>query len=269
MTGQHGRGDEIIELGGGIFGLLSRPQGAPRTPCVVLLNAGFLPRWGPFRLHVRLARRLAAHGYPVFRFDLPGVGDTLALADRPLTLILREVLDALRSLVGYERFIVGGICAAADIAWQTALADPRVVGVILLDGLARPTWSYKLSRVQRALRAPVSTWPGKVRRLLARPDDDSTAPANALLRDWPAPGAERTQLQTLVERGVELFFLYTGGTSYFLHARQFIETFGPAARSGHVQFHHWPQCDHVFYDVADRDELIATVTRWLERPSTS
>lgn len=256
--------DQIIELGNGLFGLLSRPQHPTRSSCVVLLNAGFMPRSGPFRLHTRLARQLAARGYPVLRFDLPGVGDSVPHADRSQILILHDVLDAARLHSGCTRFVVGGLCSAANLAWQAALVDPRVVGTILIDAMARRTFSYTLGLLQRALRKPLPTWPRKLHRMLsARLGGEANA--NDFLRDWPAPGAERTQLQALVRRDVELFFLYTGGTSYFLHRRQFAETFGSAARADTVCFQHWPRCDHLFYDDADRAELVAGIGDWLEQ----
>ena len=39
---------------------------------IVLVSAGLVHRVGPNRLYVRLARRLAATGCPVLRFDLSG-----------------------------------------------------------------------------------------------------------------------------------------------------------------------------------------------------
>ncbi|MGA9422940.1 MAG: alpha/beta fold hydrolase [Rhodanobacteraceae bacterium] len=265
MNPGHGRGDEIIELGNDLFGLLSRPSAPSKGVCVVLLNAGFLPRSDPFRLHVRLARRLAAQGYAVLRFDLPGVGDSLSLTELPQSRLLHEVFDALGRRTGYTRLIVGGICGGADLAWQASLADPRVVGAILLDGLARKTFSYKLGRLRRAFRTPLSRWPDKLRRMLLHSPRDANAITVESERGWPVPGVEREQLQTLSSRGVELFFLYTGDTSYFLHRGQFDETFGTAARSANVQFSYWPETNHLFYDEADREELFSAIGGWLQQ----
>ena len=262
MKPVQGSADRILEVGK-LFGLLSQPEGPARSACVVLLNAGFMPRSGPFRLHVRLARQLAVRGYPVLRFDLPGVGDSLAHAECAQRLIVREFFDAVQPHTGCTRFVVGGICSAASLGWQVALDDPRVVGAILIDAVARRTFSYKLGLLRRAWRKPLPTWAAKLRRMVSGEDRD--AGEGDLLADWPAPGAERGQLQELVARGVELYFLYTGGTSYFLHRGQFSETFGAAARADTVNFHHWPRCDHLFYDAADRNELVTAIGAWLER----
>ena len=45
-------------------------------PTVVLLNAGIVHRVGPNRMHVLLARALAAAGIPSLRFDMSGIGDS-------------------------------------------------------------------------------------------------------------------------------------------------------------------------------------------------
>ena len=58
--------EAIVQLGGDRFGLLSGGDASVQGgTCLLLLNAGFIHRSGPFRLHVRLARRLAQAGIKV------------------------------------------------------------------------------------------------------------------------------------------------------------------------------------------------------------
>jgi hypothetical protein len=52
-----------------------------RLPAFLLLNAGLVHRVGPNRLHVKIARMLAAMGYVVCRFDFSGVGDSSVRRD--------------------------------------------------------------------------------------------------------------------------------------------------------------------------------------------
>ena len=62
-----------------LLGILTEPLvpvPAEPLPTLLLLNAGLLHRVGPFRMHVDLARRLARLGFPVFRLDLSGKGDS-------------------------------------------------------------------------------------------------------------------------------------------------------------------------------------------------
>jgi alpha-beta hydrolase superfamily lysophospholipase len=69
--------ERIVTLGSlGLFGVVCEPEVAPEGPAVVLLNAGVIDHVGPSRLWVEFARRWAAHGVRVLRFDLSGLGDS-------------------------------------------------------------------------------------------------------------------------------------------------------------------------------------------------
>jgi hypothetical protein len=106
--------DHIVDLGDDRFGILSRSgEAADSGVCVILFNAGFIHRSGPFRLHARLSRQLADAGHAAFRFDAPGIGDSIGRSDQPLVQTMRAGMDALERQFGYSRFVVGG-CAVAD-----------------------------------------------------------------------------------------------------------------------------------------------------------
>lgn len=254
---------EIVRLGEHTFGLLEVPASPHAEPlCMVLLNAGFIDRRGPFRLHVRLARALALAGIHTFRHDAQGIGDSLPRSDAPLLQSSLAALDVVAARTGCKRFIVGGICSAADLGWQLALADPRVVGVLLIDGVLRKGVWYTVGRLARALRKSPRSWMASI--ALRRRGAAAAAPtiSDDDLRDWPTPGAEREQLATLVARQVELLFVFTGGASYALHPRQFGDTYGAAARAPNVRSLYWPHCDHTFFAESHRRELIEAVGAW-------
>jgi pimeloyl-ACP methyl ester carboxylesterase len=258
--------EEIVDLCAGMFGLLTRPSGTTSASlCVILVNAGNMHRCGPFRLHVRLARRLAELGYATLRFDVPGVGDSLRRADKPQNEVMLEMLEQIQARTGYQRFVVGGICAGADTSWHMALADRRIVGLFQLDGLARRGIWFLAGRLARAMRKSPADWLARLRSRAPRGEPQPILVTPEDLREWPARGSERSQLAGLLERGVEWFALFTGGTSYLLHPRQFEATFGPAAHGGSVRFRHWPQCDHLFYAESDRERLIEELADWLRQ----
>lgn len=256
--------DHIVALGAGQFGVLSAPGDRPAGGvCLLLFNAGFIHRSGPFRLHTRLARRLASAGLASFRFDAPGVGDSIERNDGPLVQSMQASMDVLQGRHGFSRFIVGGLCSAADLGWNVALADQRVVGLLSIDGLARRGFWYRVAQLRRGLRkSPVAWWSALRRR--AQPGRVPSM-SDSDLRDWPAPGVEREQFATLTARGVVQFQLFTGGTSYFLHPRQFHETFGVSNASTAIDFHFWPQCDHTFFAESDRGRLIGLIVDWMQR----
>ena len=256
--------EDIVPLQDDVFGILSRSQQAVDSDlCVILLNAGFIHRSGPFRLHTRLARALAASGMATFRYDAPGVGDALTRSSQTQIQATRASLDALSARFGYRRFVVGGICSAADLGWLLALADPRVVGLISIDGLARQGFWYSFGRMRRALQKSPREWLLAIRHRLVRSESSAMAQVSPEdLRDWPARGTEREQLHSLLEHKLEWFSLFTAGTSYFLHPRQWLATFGNDARSSLIEFRFWPRCDHTFFAESDRRRLIDTLVAW-------
>jgi pimeloyl-ACP methyl ester carboxylesterase len=143
-----GNGTELREAplwfehdGQRLFGILTEPaDGNVGDVTVVLLNGGALRRTGPNRSSVETARRWAARGVPCVRIDYPGIGDSDG-DDPELTENrylyapgrLQEtiaVLDQLAARGLPDRFVLGGLCAAAYWGVHTAIADSRVVGVL-------------------------------------------------------------------------------------------------------------------------------------------
>ncbi len=257
--------ESTLELGEGRFGVLHQAAGASSV-LFVFLNAGAVHRQGPFRLYVHLARRLAALGFASVRFDQPGIGDALRAAERPQPALLGDVLDQLQARTGCARFVVGGICSAADAGWQLALRDPRVQGLMLLDPVAYgPRW-FRLGRLLR-LRSAQAVLAALQRRLTQGgvAADAASRAVEADYRDWPSPAQAPVQLASLCARGVEILALYTGGIAhYFLHRRQFASTFGASAHARQVQFDYWPEVDHLFYRPADRERLIEHLCAWAQ-----
>jgi pimeloyl-ACP methyl ester carboxylesterase len=245
-----------------LSGLLAGdPAAAPAT--LVLLNAGTFPRSGPFRMHVELARELAAQGQPVFRFDLPGIGESPRLSNLSHLEAVSAALDCLSQNHGGRRFVVGGICSAADLGWRIAERDRRVCGVLLLDGISFAGPWFAFARIRRFLARSPRHWPGMAKRLLGRARA-TESPTSADFRDWPSRQQARTQMQTMLARGVRFLFIYTGGVGdRLLHPRQFDWAFGDAARSDKMTVEYWPECDHLFYRAGDRRRLLQMLAAWL------
>jgi len=109
-------------------------------PAVVLLNAGIMHRVGPNRLHVKMARNLAAMGFVVLRCDFSGIGDSKVRGDalpfeKSAVEETQEAMDCIREATGTEKFVLMGICSGATISFKTACRDPRVVGAVLINAL--------------------------------------------------------------------------------------------------------------------------------------
>ncbi len=124
---------------------------------VVLVVGGAQYRVGSHRQFVLLARHLAAHGYPVLRFDFPGMGDS------PGKLILFEdtaphikaATDHLQTACpSVQRVVLWGLCdgASASLLYLEATQDPRVAGLALLNPWVRSEASLARAQVKHYYR---------------------------------------------------------------------------------------------------------------------
>ena len=125
--------------GGGLVGIISEPPRgiAPRT-ALILLNAGVVHRVGPNRMHVEIARAVAALGGLAVRVDLSGLGDSDSRRDstpfeQAAVLETQSVMSALAAEYGVSEFVTGGLCSGAVVAFNAAVADDRVKGAVLIN----------------------------------------------------------------------------------------------------------------------------------------
>jgi pimeloyl-ACP methyl ester carboxylesterase len=126
-----------------LVGVVTEGQSAPGDrpmplPAAIFLNAGVIHRVGPSRLYVGIARRLSALGWSSARFDHSGIGDSPVRRDgkpfeQSAILEVREVMDSLEQHRGIDRFVLIGLCSGAVTAFDAAVADPRVVGAVLIN----------------------------------------------------------------------------------------------------------------------------------------
>lgn len=133
-------------VGESLVGVLH--QGLPTAEFGVLIVVGGPQyRVGSHREFVVLARRLAAQGTPVLRFDVRGMGD--ASGDRrhfeEIEADVRAAVDTfLAQSPLLSRVVLMGLCDGASSSLLYATRDPRVSGLVLMnpwirsdDGLSR------------------------------------------------------------------------------------------------------------------------------------
>ena len=121
-----------VGLGDGLVGILAMPTQpiSPAAPFAVLINSGLIHRVGPSRLHVLLARDLAASGIRVVSI-LPGLFDTPMFAGLP-----EEGRKALAAGVPFPSRL--GRAEEYAMLVRTICENPMLNGVsIRLDGAAR------------------------------------------------------------------------------------------------------------------------------------
>lgn len=245
------------------LGILSTPPEDAGGPVLLLPSAGLQPRSGPFRLHVALAERLAADGIRTFRFDVPGVGEAPRDAGFDARAAAIAAIDTLQRDYSATAFAIGGVCSAADLGWATAVADPRVRGLLALDGIAFKGPWYSFARAVDRIRRIPTEWRRMLRDARKRPAAGVESLDSADFRDWPTFDEARAQFAQLAGRDLRMLWIYTGGyTDRFLHARQFGWMFGADARRPGIALHYWPDCDHTFYARAHRDRLVERIAAW-------
>ena len=254
-------------FGEGLVGILHAEVDSPRREiAVILLNAGMVHRIGPHRGSVELARAVAGAGFPVFRYDQSGLGDSpvsrQVSAERRHE-ELKAAMELVNARTGATRFVVGGICSAADDAFHLATIEPRVHGVLLLDGLAYRTPGYWLRHLPPRVFNPVKLWNWWRSRSHAQPGMEN-------FRDWPSRQDAIAAVKGMVSRDVRMLFVFTGGAyRYFNHAGQLPTALGGAIESRQVSSEYWPDCDHTFYLKRDRSRLQQRVISWLSQEYAS
>lgn len=263
----------------GIHTRAVRPR--PQSPAIVLLNAGLLPRTGPNRLCVRLAREMAANGIDSLRFDGSGIGDSAARSSGESYRLsaLRDVTDALTFMAtegGYSGFILAGLCSGADLAVRAALADERIVGLVLLDGLpytnVRSRLNDEFLRVARAITdgrwrklvlrgSVIRKALGRVVKANAKQTATPSAVAIEGRRDVPPLDEARATLAALAIRKVGILAVFTEGRGYNYRG-QFGDLF-PNFDKDAVSVLQIAGADHTFSLSVTQDNVISAVRNWI------
>ncbi len=265
-------------------GILTHPGGGSdgvRT-ALLLANSGIIHRSGPNRLHVHVARALAAQGTAVLRYDLPGIGDsetapaTGDVARDQVSGTLAAVAAMQRSGIA-DRFVIFGICAGADHAFNAVAADTRLAGAIMVD----PTWVFSTGRhelnsvarlVRRAVRPRVIrrvagaliSKRSEALRIVADPFAPQLLQPRIDIDEWTRT---RDALTSLAARDARLLLVTTRhNSSVYSYDRQFVDAF----RSVHgidrvVESVRRTTAAHTFTREVDRRFIEEYMGSWLGR----
>jgi pimeloyl-ACP methyl ester carboxylesterase len=244
---------------------------------VIILSAGILHRVGPNRVHVQLARLLAASGFVVLRFDFSGIGDSRpADGNEPFARrAVREAsqaMDVLAQLRGLREFVVVGICSGADAGLEVCSRDPRVVSAILIDGYNLPSLRMLLYFYRSKLINPISwfrflagkslTW-SLVRSLRAKPPTAPSAMAS-LESLLPPPAQFVAQVRALADRGTDILLLYTEhSAAHYNYRRLLRRQLASWPSKNRISVAYMPDSDHVFTLVTNRTKLLSIVSAWI------
>lgn len=257
----------------GLVGTLNIPtEVAPKPLAFVLLNAGVIPRMGPHRFNVKLARLLAQHGISSLRVDLSGQGDSQAAIghlhyEQQAKADLRAAMDEVTATTGITRFVIAGICSGAVTGFAVARKDSRVVGLWMLDGHAYKTWRSTLWRIARQLRyqcaATVQTWLQRLLEKMHPKPPVESAPAIDYGVRSPSRAEFAQAMQNLVDRGVHVYLVYTLDKLWsYSYGRQFRDTFKGRPFVQDVICEHRPDMDHTITKLSAQREVIEQIATW-------
>ena len=250
-------------------GILSEPRALRQNvPAVIILNAGLLHSVGPYRLHVSLARNLSDRGFYVLRFDLAGIGDSgprsNALSERENALTdMQAAMDFVTTKTGISEFVFMGLCSGADHAHQIAVADLRVKGVVALDGYAYPTVGFYLRKFTKHIREPSRVFDIFKLRLSNIFLGESAEDGEYDFGQFPPRKRVAREMTSLVERGVNMLYVYSGAWPSFNHVRQFEKMFPSVDFQNKLAVVNLVQADHTYTLLEDRAELVDTVLEWM------
>lgn len=270
--------------GGRLIGILTT-SGNKRSemvgsPVFVFLNAGFLHRPGPHRLHVRLARGLAEDGFSSFRVDLGGFGDSLAEPDleyqQSVTTDFDDISQVLESELGSVEIVIVGLCSGADNAVRLTSADSRVTGMVLLDpvcekddGFAVRARSWRRKTVLRKALNLTRYGPW-LKRKLSRWSGGEQAGQKSMdylsLRDLPKAAQMKAAFSAIHERNGQVLSIFTAyAMNYYNEVGQLGRVLDVSDYGTFCKEVFWPHVHHTYPFESDRQKLIEEVRAWAVR----
>ena len=260
---------------GHLFGILTTPDEdvrIPDAPVALILNAGIVHRVGPFRLNVDISRQLAEQGFSTLRMDLSGLGDSGPRTGK-LELENRAELDAadamtfLQQETGVNEFVIVGLCSGAYNAHCVAVKDERVVGGVFMDGIVFRTVGYFLRHHLARIFRP-RFWRNAFKRRFIRPINAANEADGNALAESEFFGDDLTKdkvirdLTGLMDRGVQMLFLYTDGYDDICGRSQFREMYGLRPDEGQLQVEYYPKSEHTFRLTENRRAVCERVSKW-------
>lgn len=257
---------------------------APRL-VVIMLNSGLIHHVGPHRLYVKLARALAQRGIGAVRVDLSGIGDSPARPDNLPAAQQgfqepREIVDSLRAL-GYQRFVLLGICSGAKHALQAVSrdaisGDARIEGLVLVnqEAMSEDTTASASATASAQFYLRRSLWNPRAWLNLLTGRVKYRALFNSLagairrrLRGGRRVGAGlaevfRTELEPALARQCSVLLMLSDR-----HA-QYVGLFADGVQQlralGRLHVEVCPNADHLFTTIKDQDLFVGTVCTWAE-----
>ena len=253
---------------------------------VIFTNFGWAPRDGQGALGTVMADDFASAGFPAFRIDLPGMGDspgeTPDVAERFGSMIregkqvpqFTAIIHQLMNLFKLERVITAGICApfiTAVFAWAGKLFP--LAGIVTLDPDFIGPNSQSPKESGHHIRHALSRW--RWLRILSGDNPKSRFVPSSLrrrlrpfikLKGYP----ENTNIpltrawRKLVESGVPVLMICAEAKALHLYAEQVNRIALQGLDTSRVRFLTIRDTNHTFTSGNPKEFILAEVRRWRE-----
>jgi len=265
-----------------LVGVATEPETFdPARPALLILNSGIMHHVGTCRMSVHLARRVSAAGVLAVRFDYSGVGDSEPRKGTPpfhevSVTECAEVMDYLQKTRGVTKFILYGLCSGADAAYNTALADPRVIAISQFDPYCYETPRFYV-QYYLPLLADVDRWKSFLGRRWASfkgrpaprrpsgPDIDAEyLELPTYVRTFPPREAVATGLRTLVQRSVRVQANFPSGPQYN-HRSQFRRSFRDVDFGDLIEVNFYKLANHIVTQPPQQEIVLRDIAAWVER----
>jgi pimeloyl-ACP methyl ester carboxylesterase len=266
---------------GSLIGIITTPGDGPMAPVACLLmNMGAIHRIGPRRANVKLARQMAARGISSIRVDLAGLGDSRPASETAdfrtqAVLDVQAAMNLVGTMLGVHRFVLIGLCSGAHNGLSVAVADPRLVGLLMFDG---PNFPGRRARWERSLRRALANprpgafldrvvgviqrklWPQQHQQLPNGTQNifDSTGPRDSA--DYFC-----RSMNQLAERGVATMMFFTGSVQAKDRRRDLLGPFGKEPFARQLEYRFVPEIDHGLTSQASQQAFISLVCDWTLR----
>ncbi|MCG8670698.1 MAG: hypothetical protein MI867_14895 [Pseudomonadales bacterium] len=265
-----------------LVGVVTKPDNvSDGTTAMILFNSGVRHHVGCCRMSVRMARAVAEQGIPSLRFDLSGVGDSPLRNDgmqyqESSIEEAKQAMDYLSRTMGIEKFVLYGLCSGAHLGFKLAQQDPRIVGLIQVDGyLYRTTKFYIRHYLPRLFDLGVWTRilfnriPQKLGLKKAETKGaDLVEGSEVEVQEWPdTPPRQEVQsgYEVLINRGVKQFSYVTGDRAHdYNYEKQFFDMFPGLDFKGTMGLSFMPEASHILTEKQSQLSVLKNTTEWLK-----
>lgn len=262
----------------------------PDAPGVIILNEGILHRIGAGRLHVKMARQLSKLGFLCMRMDHSSIGDSgprrgtetfevAAVAEVQLA------MTYLTEIYGTRKFIIYGLCSGSDVAFDLAVTDDRIAGIIQLDAHIYTTKKSEINQFLSHYGSRVfklSAWSGAIRRkfselltgkkkskldVLDEEGRDEWYADPDYIRVKPPKEYVEKGLTVITEKQIPMYVCFTDGGYYGVY--NYVDQYRDAFRNVNfgdlldVQF--IVGSTHLFTALTHQEQLFHEIRAWLAK----